>query len=962
MKGRGLLALAVLSLALACEGSQSTGPTGPSDPSKIIQDGAHSGGNKDFFFLPPMVPLPLHNPNFELGKFNNALRPSLRIEICELDGLHLDSNGVPTGQTACAAGVPLKKTFPAGTVNVVNLPLRENGWWSLFGLPADGFYYVLWDTRQSNLNVNKFYRISVFVQGKPDALGVADVDPMSSLRQWRSVVTGDVIQMVDDVMLPITFRVERGALCETGQCNSATITNNSPTGSQSITVDAGGGSITGATFPNGWLPSGSQCAPTNPCPQSVVVTINEVNTPGSGLPGESTVCHPALNPKLQQFRGCFNFSTYPKLQSFNDAGDQFAQPVTVAVCYELEGSTDPRRDFAELYASGPNEPPHPLDDISEGVLVVSKDCARPAVIGYRGSNPLLQLASSGWQKLKGGLDQAFGVKTAHAVDLGLGGIVKGFSNISPVLSANIAATSSTELSLDPGATTHSTVRISGSHHHADHAQTGIAGLQVTFAAPSGALSAATATTNADGSASVDWTMPDPALPGTYTYTLTADGPALGGPVTFTATVDRKEVWHVIERAGWNGTWTRRGSSGVFDGVWVPAAGSGSPVTAVMDYTRSGLQVHFQRTSSSEGALCSYDGNVAADGLSGSGTETCPGDPQLYRWDATISAPYPPPPPPPVPDFTITTGSPVLSPSTIENTGGSVHIGSFTIQNQGGSFALEGLPMRSGVYLSTDPVITSEDRALAYFDNTPESLGAGASFTRPFVNVDVPALPAGNYYIGILIDIANRVSEANEGNNYVSAPFVIAPASLTVDGVMSAGEWTNATQYGPFLVNLPYEGQSYATLYLKNTSDALYGSLQFTHSISAQTNIIAAFRFDGNFNGVWDSPDDGFVVQQRIDGARADRFFDEFFTCAVTPCQGQTDREWGGSNDGETASTDGGPPTTIEFVKRFNTADSRDASISWGQTLRFSAFTNIGETGSLLYTDIPGTGWFDYRWK
>jgi hypothetical protein len=136
--------------------------------------------------------------------------------------------------------------------------------------------------------------------------------------------------------------------------------------------------------------------------------------------------------------------------------------------------------------------------------------------------------------LKEGLDRTFGIKTAYAVDLGLGGIVKGFSNISPVLSATIEATTSTELTLQGGATTIATVRILGSHHHADHASSGIAGLPVTFIASGGALSAATVTTNADGSASVDWTMPAGAGPGPYT--LTADGPALGGPVTFTATV------------------------------------------------------------------------------------------------------------------------------------------------------------------------------------------------------------------------------------------------------------------------------------------------------------------------------------------------------------------------------------------------------------------------------------------
>ncbi|HUQ98520.1 MAG TPA: hypothetical protein VM166_03635, partial [Gemmatimonadaceae bacterium] len=202
MNFRRLLVPAIL-FALGCEGHQQPTEPGvtraPSTPSDIIQDGAH-GGNPDFFFLPPMVPLP-RTANFELGKFNNALRPSLRIEICELNGDHLKTVPLPNGQstivpsdlTTCGA---IKKTFAPGSIQLVNLPLRQNGWWTAFGLPADGFYYALWDTRQSNLSTSKYYRIKVFVDGQTNPLGVADVDPMANLFQWTDSLTGDVIQLV----------------------------------------------------------------------------------------------------------------------------------------------------------------------------------------------------------------------------------------------------------------------------------------------------------------------------------------------------------------------------------------------------------------------------------------------------------------------------------------------------------------------------------------------------------------------------------------------------------------------------------------------------------------------------------------------------------------------------------------------------------------------------------------------
>lgn len=555
MKGRRLFALAVLALAFGCRDQQPpTAPTepliAPTDPSEIISDGAHNGGNPDFFFLPPMVPLPVHNANFELGRFNNTLGGSLKIDICELNPE--PGNGLPKAATGCARAV---KTFATGSVQVVNLPLRQFGWWNLFGLPPDGFYYALWDTRQSNLNVNKYYRIKVYIVGPPDVLlGIADVDPMANIFQWKYTLTGDVIQLIDDVNLPIVFRVENGggpALCGAGAaCNSAVVTNNDPAGFQTVTVDGGGGAIAGAKFPNGWLPAGG--------PQSVVVTVSSVNT-GANNPatGSQTIpCH--ANLPLQQFRGCFNFKTTPPLAFLDESHtQQFAESVTVAVCYVLQGTGDPREKFAEMYASGPNEPPHALPDASDaGILSANARNCAPNIIGYNNSRGVTGLASAGLRKLKAGFGALFGVETAYGVDLGLGGFSKAFSNVGPALSALIGPVGSTQLTVPGGGTVTPFVRVVGSNHHDGHHQNsnGLGGIPVTFNASANTtlsaqgtqggtatqLIAATDTLPRDpespvsggGYATVNWAIPS--TPGTYT--LTANGPVIGGPVTFTATV------------------------------------------------------------------------------------------------------------------------------------------------------------------------------------------------------------------------------------------------------------------------------------------------------------------------------------------------------------------------------------------------------------------------------------------
>jgi hypothetical protein len=545
------LVIAALALVMACEGTRPTAaPTAPIDPSKLISDGAH-GGNIDFFFLPPMVADPSSNPNFEPGKFNPNLAPNLSVEVCQLQTSPVNSSGQPVA-TDCVAGPPVKK-FPAGTVTLQN--------------PPDGFYQVVWHVGDSNLDASKFYRIRVLIDGSSTPFGVADIDPVLNMSQLRNARTGEVIPLNENSTLPIKFRIEHGGgstLCGTSNlCVSTTVTNNDPSGFQNVTLDGGAGSIAGASFPNGWLPAGG--------PQSVVVTIAQISTLGGGSTADPTPCHVGL--ALPQYNGCFKFTTTPALPRDPETQAEFAIPVRVAVCYELDG-TGGLEKFAELWSSGPNEPPHPLDDATDAGLLgaVSRNCTTtPVVIGQSMSaNPLVRLASNGWQRVKHGVGQLFGVKSAYAVDLGLGGISTAFSNISPVRTQQIVTYTDANFTIAGGATTTSTARVIGNNHHATHTLvTGIGGVQVTFTlapgngsllpiggegAGSNQVIITTNTNPIDGSpvsgggfAPVNWTLPT--TPGTYT--LTANAAALGGPVTFTATVPG-EVIGLIEAPWANG--------------------------------------------------------------------------------------------------------------------------------------------------------------------------------------------------------------------------------------------------------------------------------------------------------------------------------------------------------------------------------------------------------------------------
>jgi hypothetical protein len=558
VKGRRLLVLSVLAIALACQDRSSpTEPRGlsaPTGPAGAISDGAH-GGNPDFFFLPPMVSNPVTNPNYEATRFNSTLGPRLTIEICRLAAAPVDANGNLV-VTDCATG-PLVKKFAAGTVQ-------------LEGTALDGHYQALWNTRESNLDVTMYYRIKVLVEGSTTQLGFADIDPLENRSQVKNARSGEVISLIDDSTLPIKFRVEKSALCNPGEslCTSTIVTNHTPNGAPQIVQVFGddGSAIAGVLIPDGFLPETG--------PQSVVLTIDRVNTGVNDVAAgtQAIPCH--ANLPLQQFNSCFHFSTIPELATINEEGHQFLQALTVAVCFVLHDLADAREPWVQLWSSEEGgEDTKPLPSASATQILAGPDgegCGENLTVAATPSNGFARFASTGWKKVKGGLGQLFGVKTAYAVDVGLGGLTFDFSNIGPALTAQIQRYTGTDLTLGPGATTTSTARIVGTRvHNGSPLTTGIGGLPVTFtvapghgslrligseAPPATTLISITNTnpinpespTSGGGFAPVNWTLPE--TPGTYT--LTANGPATGGPVTFTATVPEP----VISLSVLNGSW------------------------------------------------------------------------------------------------------------------------------------------------------------------------------------------------------------------------------------------------------------------------------------------------------------------------------------------------------------------------------------------------------------------------
>jgi hypothetical protein len=208
-----LALVAVAALVLnGCRGDMVTPSTGPTF---AVSDGAHDG-NPDFFFLPPLFKNANLSPNFEPAAFNPDVKPT--VEICEL--------GLPAadGSRDCIAGDPLKRFGPSEiTVS-----------------PTEQQYQVNWRTDESDLDILKFYRISVLVGTR--LLGFADVDavstdPVLSRKEIKNLQTGEDIPLVDGRTLPIKFRIETGALCT----EDPTLGDATPCTAKTINLAQGGG-------------------------------------------------------------------------------------------------------------------------------------------------------------------------------------------------------------------------------------------------------------------------------------------------------------------------------------------------------------------------------------------------------------------------------------------------------------------------------------------------------------------------------------------------------------------------------------------------------------------------------------------------------------------------------------------------------------------------------------------------
>ena len=500
-----LLAAALVALS-AC-GDERTGITAPpARPTSELDDGSR-GGNPNFFFLPPLVANPVHEPEFDAGAFVGSWKPV--VQICRL--------ATPTTCEQENGGPKWLRTFEGSEVRVS---------------ASEELYKVEWNTRETWATTGSTYRARVILVGHTvRQLGFIDISLLGDQRSVKSNMLPDVIPLLDGRTVPIKFRIERGAAVDPTTVDYV----------EAVVTDAGGTVTTeegdaGIFLGDGWLPEGVN---------DVVVTVQRVDPPGEG-----NDCH-GLGvdvPWLKQFEGCYRVETFPAI------GVLQADAV-FAVCTE-----SPLVESQVMYKSDPDGEGGRRVKALRNVtlpepLQTALDCE-----GFGGiaaaprSGSMRDLLQFGARRVMAGIGRAIAPKPAYALDLGQGGELRGFvDDLSdfgwavPVVIGQGAGDGQSAVAGQALAERIS-VRVMAAHDH-DEDPVYIDGVPVTFTVSGGsigglsaAVTSVTVNSNADGFAEAPaWTLPS--TPGDYTMTVTIPDDRSNNPdavpqhrmLTFTAT-------------------------------------------------------------------------------------------------------------------------------------------------------------------------------------------------------------------------------------------------------------------------------------------------------------------------------------------------------------------------------------------------------------------------------------------
>ena len=559
------LLVAALATLSACGDDRGGVMAPPAAPTAIISDGSRTGGNPNFFFLPPLVASPVSDEDYDAGAFVGTWKPV--VKVCRL-----------TAALECEleAGQPkYLRTFQGAEVQVSS---------------AEELYKIEWSTRESWATAGT-YRASVFLEGHaPLLLGFIDVALLPDQQAVRNLRTGDIVPLLDGRTVPLKFRIESGAAVSPTTVDYV----------EAVVTDAGGVVTTGqggagVFLGEGWLPDGVE---------SVVVTVQRVAP--AGAPSSPNDCHGlGVNLSwLKQYEGCYRVETFPAIgviQANSVFGVCTESPLVES---QVMYKSDPLPNGGRRVKALENVPlPLALEEAlnCDGFTGLA---AAPRARGLRG------LMADGAMRMLAGIGRAISPKSAYAIDFGAGGqLLAGVDDFSdfgwavPVVVGEGTGNGQTIAGGGALAQPISVRTLAAHNHHDDPVY--IDGVPVTFTVSGGSLGgpaavvgAVTVASDANGLATAPvWTLP--ATPGTYTLVATIPDDSSNNvgavpqhrSVTFTATVTAPPVVGVsnITMQLPDGSAYDRFSVNTIVGVGtalvaVPRSASGAPVDVACSWS------------------------------------------------------------------------------------------------------------------------------------------------------------------------------------------------------------------------------------------------------------------------------------------------------------------------------------------------------------------------------------------
>jgi hypothetical protein len=476
------LALAGTFFAMACD-DQPTSPRPGQRPSAVILDGTHVDGNKDIFFLPPLVP----NPS---ALFNAPFNPNLTpvFQVCP----------VADATSVICAGNNLVATF--GDVAGATGPITVS--------PGDQHYLALWHTGDTDL-LPGFYVIKVFYDEtdlgeEPAAL--AHVQVVSSGRDLKTI-DNQTIGLLDGRSLPIKVRFEGD--CLSTNCISRIVTSEGTGDDPLVLTPSGDGAL---VLESGWLPPGVS---------QVRVTLQRHDPgPSNDCVGKAAFTGPAL---VAQTEACLQVTTDPVIVPGPETGIR-PETAFIFACLEAPPALG---EFMQIIKADDGRPLQALKEVTDGAiqeegfdLACDEEEVIPSSAGLA-SHPLVRFASRALHAITRPVGRLLEVKPLYAIDLGQGGVIPdfdGFSYFAFGVQASGAAFGETPEAAPVGSVVPLYFQVAGLTQHPPNpiVSEGLSGIDVTFtitdteagggllSSPEGeaAVNSLTVPTGADGVATV----------------------------------------------------------------------------------------------------------------------------------------------------------------------------------------------------------------------------------------------------------------------------------------------------------------------------------------------------------------------------------------------------------------------------------------------------------------------------